>query len=78
MDESVKKDDESNDSSNAGHAQSGQMRIGSNKQNVYLPSPELTQKKESPAFLSWNLGMNWLAGYAVTIQPSIESNIGSP
>jgi len=52
MDESVKKDDESNDSSNAGHAQSGQMRIGSNKQNVYLPSPELTQQKESPAFLS--------------------------
>ena len=35
-----------------GHAQSGQMRIGSNKQNIYVPSPELTQKKESPAFLS--------------------------
>ena len=32
-----------------GHVQSGQMRIGSKKQNVFLPAPEHTQVEESQA-----------------------------
>ena len=32
-----------------GHVQNGQMRIGTETQNVYVPSPEYAQKEASPA-----------------------------